>query len=115
MKILVLVGALLLVLGVVTNVLTIRAAGGPLHPARLLMSVVSCIVLSTLAATGALRLILQMHCDASTPCDYAGPLEGGLTLSAVWLAFYVITYPIAAMLIARLRRAPDRVGSSQSS
>ena len=52
-------------------------------------------------ATAALFALPRNPCGGRQPCEYAGFMEGGLVLLALWLVIYSISYVVVGVLIAR--------------
>lgn len=52
-------------------------------------------------ATTALFALTRNPCGGRQPCEYAGFMEGGLVLLALWLLIYSISYVALGVLIAR--------------
>lgn len=108
MKILFVVAAAVLALGLLVNLVMTRTAWAPIRPLRLLGAALICIAVSASLASIAVETFVQVRCDPAKACDYASPLEGGLLLTALWLAVYAGAYLVTAQLVARLQRGRGR-------
>ena len=52
-------------------------------------------------ATAVLFALTRNPCGGRQPCEYAGFMEGGLVLLALWLVIYSISYVALGVVIAR--------------
>jgi len=108
---LIVVGVILLCGPVVTLAMS-RFVGLRITLRRFLVALASAIGVSAAVASALIAMLVRAGCAAEAPCEYAGLLEGGLFLLALWLLCYSLTYLIAAFFVARLQlRAYRLVGN----
>jgi len=87
--------------GVVTTLLLSRLMGAKPNFSRVSSAFLASCVFSASVASAALFVLTRDPCGGRHPCEYAGFMEGGLVLLALWLVIYSISYVVLAVLIAR--------------
>jgi hypothetical protein len=105
---LLIVGGLFIVCGAVTTVFITRAMRVSLTFGNVLASFLLSLVAGVLVASLAATIWANGVCAGQSPCEYAGFMEGGVVLVAVWLISYSLTYVVGGIVVARYQSRRNR-------
>ena len=95
------VAVVFLVSGLLTTLLLSRVMGARPNFSRVSTAFLASCVFAAGVATAALFALTRNLCGGQQPCEYAGFMEGGLVLLALWLVIYSVSYIALGALIAR--------------
>jgi hypothetical protein len=87
--------------GVVTTLVMSRVMGARPNFSRVSAAFLLSCGFGAGVATAALFALTRNPCGGRQPCEYAGFMEGGLVLLALWLVIYSISYVAIGVVIAR--------------